>query len=533
MRKVQIDAQASEVERNAARLLAAEVESRTGIDLPVTDQQTDEPAVSLQIDGGLGTNEEGFAIASSDNGLTISARQPAGLIFGVGRLLRESTFGRGVWEPPDTQIRDEPRFAVRNIYFAGHMGNWYEHASVTELQEYLDQMALWGYNELTTVLNVPAGQTFEDAWNRLTTLENHARGLGMRISRLAQSNTSYTPPPAEFRAEAGPIPGPWDVCPTRQPSAREFLVEDKRAVFERMQPFDSMILWPYDGGGCYCDQCAPWAKTFLHLSREIAVHAVGDKGEVRVSAWFFERDVPGEDDALFDYLSGNPDWFRHIVAGSVEARRWKRDGRVLPSPYRVLLFPEISMFDGIPWGGRGANPAPRKFAAEVDDLAELLDGGIVYSEGRYEDVNKILCGQKLWDPARDPGEIMRDYCRFYFGAQAEQKGADLLFDIEQCMDGLQDPERWRRGKFCPDLDEIAVELEGVLAGEVRESWRWKMLRAKTKLEALYYRSREDQLDGESDLRRTYENLQAELNLHDSRSLATWFYAPLEEAFPPS
>lgn len=42
-----------------------------------------------------------------------------------------------------------------------------------------------------------------------------------------------------------------------EPGALEFLIEDKRNFFAIMQPFDFMILWPYDGGGCYSVSCTP------------------------------------------------------------------------------------------------------------------------------------------------------------------------------------------------------------------------------------------------------------------------------------
>lgn len=547
---IRVADKASEPELNAARVLSKEVDRRTGVQMRINVGAGSSPKVTLgtpdslrgdSIIEGIRLDDlgpEGFVVAPAGKGTVAIANTPAAVLFAAGRLLRNSSLEQGRWDPPTEEIRGRPQLSVRNIYFAGHMGNWYSHAPPDELRDYLDDMALWGYNELTTVLEVKAGETFEDAWARLSSLEDHARSLGMKVGRIAQSNTSFVKPPDEFRATPGSIPGAFDVCPS-EPGALEFLVEDKRQFFEVMQPFDFMTLWPYDGGGCYSESCAPWARTFLRLSEAIAKQAVGVAGEVRVSAWWFEHDVAGEDDALFEYLDSKPDWFRFVVAGFTEASRWRRDRRILPDNYRVLLFPEISMFDGIPWGGRGANPAPRKFATELSEVREMLEGAVVYSEGRYEDVNKFLWAQLLWSPDRDFADILREYCRFYFGAASELEATDLLVGIEKGMEGLPDSERWRRGQFHRDWDEQSALIEPRLTPYGRDSWRWRLVRAKTGIEALVSalhegsvtpRKREELL---KKLKENYELLQFQLNLHDpKRSLPTWIYAPLGEAFPP-
>lgn len=480
---------------------------------------------------------EGFAVTSAGSAVAIAANQAPALLFGIGSLLRAARRSEAEWSFTDIHLRDRPRLPVRNIYFADHMGNYYTHAPESEVRDYLEEMALWGYNELMTCLAVRPEETFFDSVARLHALEDYARALGMRAGSVIQSNTSFNGPPEEWKATPGPIPGAYDVCPSK-PGAWEFLVEDKREYLALMQPMDYVCLWPYDGGGCYSEDCKPWAATFLRLSRDIAERAVGDLSEVRVSAWFFERDVPGEDDALFAYLQERPDWFHYIVAGAAETRRWVADGRTVPDPYRVLLFPDISMFDGIPWGGRGANPAPRKFAAELAESGDMLDGGIVYSEGRFDDFNKVLWARLFWDPDLDPRAIVREYCDYYFGSEASERVTELIAAIEEGMAGLPDTERWRRGIFHPEWDAAAAEIEAGLPSTVTRGWRWQMLRTKTKLEADYSAiatngsggaARSAAIEG---LRESYDHLQAHLNLHDAqRSLATWFYAPAEEAFP--
>lgn len=546
---IRIGEDATPTERAAADSLVRRLDLSAEVVVGKTLGDTDGPGIVLgtptsseeirKLEGGVlrdiaDLGAEGFAITTVGPVAFAAANEPRGLVYAAGWLLRETGVVHGRWQPPASEVRDKPRLAVRNIYFADHMGNWYTHAAPEAVFDYVEEMALWGYNELTTVLAVRPGETFFDAVARLHELEDHARLFGMTTGTVVQSNTSFDRPRDEWKAEPGPIPGAYDVCPS-QPGAWEFLVEDKRQYLELMQPFDFLCLWPYDGGGCYSASCAPWARTFLKLSHDIA-RAASSGAEVRVSAWFFERDVAGEDDALFAYLADEPDWFRYIVAGAVETRRWIADGRSIPEPYQVLLFPDVSMFDGIPWGGRGANPAPLKFARELTDARTMLAGAMVYSEGRYDDLNKVLWARLLWDPDLDPGEVISQYCRFYFG-EGEQ-ATPLILDIERGMEGLPDTERWRREIFHPEWDVRAQEIENDLDRGVAKDWRWRMLRAKTRIEAAYSalnengRGSSDRTVALQTLRETYDHLQSDLNLHDpERSLPTWFYAPLDEAFP--
>lgn len=543
-------AAATPVERNAVRLLCRELDRRTGVAPEVVEEGSavsilvgtpdSSPAVvALLGESGLqrlaDLGAEGFVIRVCDGTTVVASAGPNGVLYGVGRLLRDGVTAEG-WVLPSHDVEDAPALPVRDIYFADHMGNWYAHAEAAEVEEYLEEMALWGYNELMTCLEVKPGETFFDTVARLHVLEDHARSLGMQVATVVQSNTAFVGPPPELKATPGPIPMAYDVCPST-PGGREFLVNDKAEYLPIMQPYEVICLWPYDGGGCWCDACAPWSGTYLDLSREIAATATGES-EVRVSAWFFERDKPGEDDALFAYLEQQPTWFRDIVAGAAEVRRWVEHGRQVAQPYGVILFPDIAMFDGIPWGGRGANPAPRKWKAELTDTRTMAKGGIVYSEGRYDDINKVVWAQLLWNPDADPAETVRAYGRHYLGPEVAEHVATLVLAVEEGMASLPDNERWRRGIFHPEWDVLAESLERRLPTAVSSSWRWQLIRAKTRIEATSATlndaaSTSEERDAARQLlRETYQHLHDELNRHDpARSLPTWFTAPLEEAFP--
>lgn len=515
------------LEQKAAELIDVRTSERLG--------HSHDLQVDIRIDpslpGHLGT--EGFQLKAQPGGpASVAARQPQGLIYGAGRLLREGLFSKGSWELPELSLTSAPEKELRPIYFATHFGNWYCHAEIDDLRRYIEDLALSGYNALITWFDFHHFKNLDDGaeqWERLGQLDALAREVGMRVGRIAIANESFAEQaPPELRA-IGRLEGTGyetDLCPSK-PEARRIILEDRLEFLERVRQttaLDWLCLWPYDQGGCNCEQCIPWPATYMDLGREIAAMTaeVLPDTEIMVSAWWIGTHVSGEDEAFFECLEGREEWFRTIVVGTVELRRWLADGRKVPNEYGLLLFPEISMFDALPWGSRGANPAPRKFAAEMAELGPSIVGAMPYSEGRYEDINKFLWAQLQWDTSRDVRKILEDYGRYSFGVE---KTASLSYDIEA---GLKDMPS------APGRYEEALRLEKLMETWGRSGWRWQILRAHTEIDALKWEleapdaSEERRLQVREELRAVYEYLQHELYLHDeNRSLLNWIYSPFD------
>lgn len=545
---------ADPIEEGAARILADRAGERLGRPIRVAreDEADEAPAVVVGTPGASRTMEaalaegsielpehlgrEGFAFVVRDDGpILVGALEPLGTLYGVGAVLRKSRLGAGAWSLGPGDHVSSPDKELRPIYFATHFGNWYCHASEGDLRRYLEDLALWGYNALVTWFDLHHYRSFEDgaeAWDRLARLDEIARGIGLKVGRIAIANESFEgQAPPELRA-VGRLPGTGydtDLCPSK-PEARALILADRRAFLEKVSQttsLDWLCLWPYDQGGCNCEACSPWPATYMDLGRDIAelTSEILPETEIQLSAWWIGTHRPGEDEAFFDRLYKGERWFSTIVVGTVELRRWLNDGRRLPDDYRFLLFPEISMFDALPWGGRGGNPAPRKFADEMAELGTNVGGAMPYSEGRYEDVNKALWAQFQWDPRRDVAAILEDYCRLEFGPEAVEAGSRLLLDIEEGTHDLPTSgARYRR----------ALELEGSMEPWGRTGWRWTVVRARAAIDALRWEMQapgttdERRASLEDELRRTYNHLQHEIYLHDQeRSLKDWIYSPFD------
>jgi hypothetical protein len=153
-----------------------------------------------------------------------------------------------------------------------------------------------------------------------------------------------------------------------------------------------------------------------------------------------------------------------------------------------------------PWGGFGANPRPHHWQSYWDSAGALLDGFFPYSEGIFEDLNKVMLFQWGWTPERDGEDIIREYAASCFApgvagdvleavllmeqdhehratavVNGEETGLGTVYDNES---GSMDYElRYRTGdltgaRACYDLLSRAHTR---LPVSVREGWRWRVL----------------------------------------------------------
>ncbi|HUS62239.1 MAG TPA: hypothetical protein VMY34_08585 [Acidimicrobiales bacterium] len=545
--EVSVGESAESLERRAAEILAARAGVRLGhavevveggaarVTLGTTDSSA---AIRRAVDHGslaIPADPHGFGLAPrGDGAIMLGSAGEHGLMAGVGHVLRASSFVDGEWQLPSDACSSAPAKAIRPIYFATHFGNWYCHAEETELRTYIEDLALDGYNELVTWFDLHHFRSFDDgaeAWDRLVRVDRMARDVGMRVGRVAIANESFEGQASPELRAVGRLAGTGydtDLCPSK-PEARRIILENKRAFLERTRDttaLDWVCLWPYDQGGCNCDDCAPWPRTYLDLCRDIAslVGEVLPGTRPVVSAWWIGTHVASEDDAFFECLERGETWFDTIMSGTVELRRWLADGRKVPDRYGVLLFPEISMFDAIPWGGRGANPAPRKFEREMAELGEHIAGAMPYSEGRYEDLNKFVWSRLQWEPDADVADIVEEYCRYHFGVEVAVDAAALVFEVEAGIRDLPTAAS-RLGQ--------AVAIEARMDDKARRSWRWAVLRARVEIDALRYDlergSPAQRAEVGARLRDVYDHLQRHVYRHDpDRSLRYWIYTPYEE-----
>ena len=147
------------------------------------------------------------------------------------------------------------------------------------------------------------------------------------------------------------------------------------------------------------------------------------------------------------------------------------------------------MFSGGPWGGWGAIPGPARFQRLWDQVGARLAGGFPYSEGLYEDVNKLICLRHQWDD-QPASETLRAYARAYLGAPAAEAAAQAMELMEQTAGnhlappaGADAPVYRRHG--VGEVHRVAALLdaaERTMLPQARQAWRWRVLRLRGDLD---------------------------------------------------
>ncbi|MGW6687726.1 beta-N-acetylhexosaminidase [Streptomyces sp. NPDC054961] len=155
--------------RRVGELLAEQLRGPSGLPLPVVDGAGGD-GIRLRLDGEAGgaggaggAGEEGYRLESRPDGVTLTARTPAGL-FHAGQTLRQLLPVSGPGEVPGGTVTDAPRFAYR-----GAMLDVARHFfPVEQVKRYVDQLAQYKVNILHLHLTDDQGWRLAvDSWPRL------------------------------------------------------------------------------------------------------------------------------------------------------------------------------------------------------------------------------------------------------------------------------------------------------------------------------------------------------------------------------
>ena len=176
--------------------------------------------VELAVEKGIGA--EGFRIEDRQGGgVRIAGNDERGLVAGVGKFLRTSRYDKGGFTPGTWRGTSVPTRQARGIYFATHFHNYYHDAPVEEIERYVEDLALWGFNELAVWYDAHHFNGADDPKavefrKRLHAIMAAAKRIGMDVSLTLIGNEAYGNSPAELRA----TPGAGAAATTRAQSAR-------------------------------------------------------------------------------------------------------------------------------------------------------------------------------------------------------------------------------------------------------------------------------------------------------------------------
>lgn len=461
--------------------------------------------INIKIDMHLNEYE---GVISGDN---VRAGSYSQLIDILGRIIR------------NTELKDGHFISKKRIcgmYFATHFNNYLDASPLDELFEYIDDLAFWGMNTLRLWFDMHHYRNMEEGMEkviRLKAIIKHAKSMGLKIAITTLANEAFKDSPEELRAD-------WtsghdgyvrelddhyhlEICPSKDGGIEKILEYRTQMLdcFSDISP-DYVNIGPYDEGGCTCRECAPWGgngyiKTLKALIPLYKKYWPGAK--IGADFWkfgdftdddseyelFYEKFKKGELKGI-DFISAEPAYAKYPFEHE--------------TPLPLVGFPEISMYGAWPWGGYGANPMPKRLDRWWNGFGDKLDGGFPYSEGIYEDINKVIMLKLYRD--NQPAEItVREYLSYEFGLSGEllDKAKKAIMDMEETLDREYEfPfKKNSDGSFeylpykahhrypilhpekTEDIERTIKEVNDSLTQEIRNCVKWQMIYLRAVIDA--------------------------------------------------
>ena len=238
------------------------------------------------------------------------------------------------------------------------------------------------------------------------------------------------------------------VCPS-VPEARKEMFRLRERLFAGLPRIDYIITQITDYGGCGCDMCAPYPKTYLRVLEEQSALARCYHPEVKIVASGLSSS-PADNDMLRELLP-KKDWVDYV---------WE-----LPrgcKPVIKAAMPETTMVGG--WGKFGPSPVISALKQVYEYDSAHIAGVAQYCEGPHDDVNRFALLQFAQDPRRSVEDVARAYAEDWLklsGRDAILAGEAIaglgnLVDLAVAQVFFMSPNEY--GKDNPKADERVKAL---------------------------------------------------------------------------
>ena len=385
------------------------------------------------------------------------------------------------------------------MFFCTHFKNYLDSAPLPELFDYIADLALWGMNTLMLWFdmhhfrNMEEGKAISD---RLKKILLYCKSIGVKTVMQILVNEAFADSPEKLRADwtcghdgyIYPLNSHYhvEICPSKEGGIAQIL-KDRREfleVFRDVAP-DYVDLFGYDQGGCSCSACAPWGsngyvrtcEAIIPLFREYwpntrfigAMWQFGTFTGTNVEFIGLREEMNKGRLSELTYLLAEPQYAPYPYETG------------MPRP--LIGFPEISMFGANPWGGYGANPLPKLMEDLWEQFGSRQEGGLPYSEGLYEDLNKVLT-LRFYQDNQSAVDTVREYLTWEFGLEGAllEDVTHAIFDMEETLPRDHDVKvvgdhRYviRHPEKAASIEETFRRADAALPEKIRSSKRWRQL----------------------------------------------------------
>ena len=426
-------------EKKAVAVLVEEVETRTGRRWGVQDTWPTEhrpvvvvgaatalPDQGTRLLGGDAAGNrkaEGFRIRTDSKirAAVVAGNDARGILFGVGRLLRELRMSRGkVTVSAGWALDSAPQYPIR-----GHQlgyrpkTNSYDGWDLRQWDRYIRELAIFGANSVELIPPHSDDDPDSPHFPRppAEMLEGMSRlcdeyGLDVWLWSAALEK-DYTDPAVVSRELAS--------CD---------------ALFRGMPRLDAVFVPGGDPGHTAPSVLMPLLEKQAEVLRKHHPHA-----QMWVSTQGFDKAWLDE---FYAIVAREPEWLTGVVYGPHTRDDLHATRAAVPKRYPIRHYPDIThtrecQFPVPNWdlafasteGREPINPRPRQYTTMFRAMQNDTVGFIAYSEGCNDDVNKFVWTALGWDQEAPVVETLRQYSRFFLGERYTDTFAQGLLALER------------------------------------------------------------------------------------------------------
>jgi hypothetical protein len=371
--------------------------------------------------------KEGYRICIKKNGRTAPAvlvvgNDARGVLFGVGRLLRELRLARNrVALPEEFDITTAPKYPLR-----GHQlgyrpkTNSYDGWDLAQWERYLRDLAVFGTNAIELI----PPRSDDDADSPHFPLPPMEMMVGMSKLADAYGIDVWIWYPALDKDYA-------------DPKTVEFALKEWGEVFKKLPRIDAVFVPGGDPG-----HTRPRVLMALLEKQTRNLKRYHPRAQMWVSPQSFNKEWMDEFIAILH--KDRPAWLAGVVFGPQVRGSLPELRKAVPRQYPIRRYPDIThslrcqypvpdwdLAHALTAGREGINPRPLGQAQIFRAFQDQAIGFITYSEGCNDDVNKIVWSCLGWDPDMKVLDILRQYSRYFVGERYTDDFAQGLLALER------------------------------------------------------------------------------------------------------
>jgi formylglycine-generating enzyme required for sulfatase activity len=434
----------------AAQVLIDEIASRAKLRLK--PGPANGPAIILRQGSGPA---DGYSIRTDATTIRVTGNDRRGVLYGVGRLLRELRMEPDRVElPAPINTVAAPRMRIRGHQMGNRpLNNTVDAWTVAQWEQHIRDLAVFGTNAVELI----PPQAFNDTTPlfKLPPLEMMAE-VSRLLDRYGFDVWIWFPVPERDYRDSATV---------------DALVADWATVFAKLPRIDAVFVPGGDPG-----HTEPKLLMPLLSKQAASLRRHHPNAKIWVSPQGFDSAWLGD---LFAAIDANPPWLGGIVHGpgtrlsvaelrarlprSLPIRTYPDITHALRSQYPV---PNIDPALALTHGREPIQPRPRFYADVFQRLAPGTDGFITYSDGTNDDVNKVVFSALGWDPRQPVESILRDYGRYFVAHRHAHAFADGLLSLE---DNWKGPLLANTG-----VDATLAKFRAMESADLAGNWRFLM-----------------------------------------------------------